>query len=87
MFVIAKPHWCSLGKAYCDQAFTWGKAGAFSCGGLHPGPPTWSYHLFWWLDTDYSGHAFPTLVPSCEVLAAGLALRVPTFKCLARPLS
>lgn len=83
MFVIAKPHWCSLGKAYCDQAFTWGKAGAFSCGGLHPGPPTWSYHLFWWLGTDYNGHAFPTLVPSCEVLAACLALRVPTFKCLA----
>lgn len=41
MFVIAKLHWCSLGKAYCDQALTWGKAGAFSCGGLPIGarPP------------------------------------------------
>lgn len=39
MFVIAKMHWCSLGKAYCDQALTWGKAGAFSCEGLHWGLP------------------------------------------------
>lgn len=83
MFVIAKQHWCSLGKAYCDQALTGGKAGAFSCGGLHPGLPTWSYPLFWWLGTDNNGHAFATLVPSCEVLAACLALGVPTFKCLA----
>lgn len=79
MFVIAKMHWCSLGKAYCEQALTWGKAGAFSCGGLHWGPPTWSYPLFGRLGTDYSGHAFATLVPSCEVLAACLPLEAPTF--------
>lgn len=79
MFGIAKLHWCSLGKAYCDQAPTWGKAGTFSCGGLHWGLPPGLRQL----GTDYSGQAFTTLAPRCEVLVACLPLGVPTFKCLA----